>query len=796
MKQDFLFYIRDYSSDTVYTDTQVYPVYKDITKKFAHDSGQKFFRTTLEGTIKLEGDDFDLMKNKSINHDLNFIITRLNKTTNLYESYYNGTLNKVDCEFDYDKKICTLGFDTNDAYEKILDNYENTYDLIKLHCATSKMDLKIRPMLQFYELGSSSITNCCGGSYWQSDVQDSVGADDDGINIMNGTNSDTNDVKYHFNNLYYLPELTIEKNDSTLTDCSGVFAVDSTGTWYAGGSSSIDVYYTMYSKNQKYFIQFQFLGTTGDLFIGIFDKDLIFWDWTKTYANQSSDVKSHLLYYKTWTNVLPSSHPFLEHTSMFDNDITLVNPSNSADTIILTNFLAHHIYGRLIYKTDSDPDNVNSFDLDYYDRFVSNKSENNYNQYRYISSDPKLWQTVAAATLNQSYGCNDFDDYYTPEYLYTEFSTAERLIPLCEDDWGNASMWFNYTQTFETMGESYNYKYTLKDAFYISDVINAFLTRLGCTTITHAATTDYSKFFYGSTDVLGLTKFYLFITQKSNILKGQYDQAASVAKLTFKSFLDMLASCFHVYWAIDNNKFILEHAYYFENGGSYSADIRTTQVDLTTLIHSYNNKKYSYFQNIVKYDSSELYHRYEFSWSDKSSGPFSDIYMNILSKYVDKSLVQNITVSDFCVDVDYMLSSPSSFSEDGFALLLPVKNTDGTFELPIGTLQLYDNNNNVSYKAYIQNYLATWTNLINYYLYDLSGDSVQFTNSDESITLSETIVVKGIKKFMTQEVRFKYDSDPDLINYIKTELGNGQIDSMSINIDTRVVIATLVFTPS
>ena len=48
---------------------------------------------------------------------------------------------------------------------------------------------------------------------------------------------------------------------------------------------------------------------------------------------------------------------------------------------------------------------------------------------------------------------------------------------------------------------------------------------------------------------------------------------------------------------------------------------------------------------------------------------------------------------------------------------------------------------------------------------------------------------------MIQNITFPYEEDPDLYSLITTEYGNGQIESLAIDIDTRQIEAELAYTP-
>ena len=54
-------------------------------------------------------------------------------------------------------------------------------------------------------------------------------------------------------------------------------------------------------------------------------------------------------------------------------------------------------------------------------------------------------------------------------------------------------------------------------------------------------------------------------------------------------------------------------------------------------------------------------------------------------------------------------------------------------------------------------------------------------------------IVQGIKKLKTQTIKFPVLTEPNLTNLIKTELGNGTIQKMSVNLSSRNANTTLKY---
>ena len=282
-----------------------------------------------------------------------------------------------------------------------------------------------------------------------------------------------------------------------------------------------------------------------------------------------------------------------------------------------------------------------------------------------------------------------------------------------------------------------------------------------------------------------MNRFYVHITPKSNILKGDYDQAAQKAEITFEELMNMLRDCFRCYWYIENGKFKVEHISFFMNGGSYSYQTNC-QLDFTKLKDQFNKKLSAYFQSSIEFDKSELNARYEFNWMDDVTDLMGNVTLDIDASYVQKDKTEEINVSQFTSDIDLMLLDPSSFSEDGFALLCPIK-SGSSLQLPIVSVSLQDESMN-TYDAVVQNWYASWNYLINFYLHDLPA----YTGTSNMLGL---LYSSDIKKSMKHTIEFHTEEDVNELQLIKTSIGNGKIDSISINLDTRLAKASLMYKP-
>ena len=399
-------------------------------------------------------------------------------------------------------------------------------------------------------------------------------------------------------------------------------------------------------------------------------------------------------------------------------DIKMVNVNDASDTFTIESPFVYHIYRRLLCDVDTVTDSEgtkNTYTLPLNDFVTDNR---NYKKCIGLTGG-LFFCTSRAVNEPTRYGLNDYGQYFTNQFIPSSTGIA-RPLPISRNSWANASLWYVYNElSYGIFEEKLRKQYTLKDSYSIAAVIKVLLNKID-PTLKHEATAEYSQFLYGSNMPLtGIDRFYIYITQKTNILKGEYDQPAQKAEISLEDLMKMLRDCFRCYWYIENGKFKIEHISFFMKGGSYSYN-NNVQLDFTKLTDQFNKKLFSYFQSEVEYDKSELNQRYEFGWMDDVTDLFGGVTIDVNSSYIQKGKNEEINISQFSSDIDYMLFNPSSFSNDGFALLCPTgqinpvfiastkgyMNINGTVNTSIGTITKYDVTNSKSVLISLSTYLS------------------------------------------------------------------------------------------
>ena len=164
---------------------------------------------------------------------------------------------------------------------------------------------------------------------------------------------------------------------------------------------------------------------------------------------------------------------------------------------------------------------------------------------------------------------------------------------------------------------------------------------------------------------------------------------------------------------------------------------------------------------------------------DDGTDIFNGTACEIDSPFVQTDKVEEVSISNFTSDVDYMMIAPDMCSKDGFALLLA--EYDGDWYLPIvysGTAYHITN---------VQNWWASITYLMpNFLSSDLPAWNYSFNDW--------VYRAKGIQRSKKQQLPIPVgNTQPDMIKLVHTGIGDGQIDKMSINLASRMANTTLKY---
>lgn len=763
------------------------PHYSKLESKYKKETGQVFFRNSLEGSIKIFGTDFDFIKSQSLETKYLLMITNNSGKVLALNSFV-----KTDCKLDDTKHSIELKLSPIDRYSKIMNNYDNTYDLIKLSPAITPLTLTKRLLYQFYIQGANSVSCYANGTYWEQDTNEAV---DDANALKN---------KYYFSENFTKQEIVVEKEQSKRF--AGTYIRDDSYNgyrWVHTSNSNLVFLLEPLSDSQK-----ANYGTSSWAYGTILSAA------SGTHPRNSAGENKNSLYWLKFIDegafgnlyrpdlisksVYCTTYVVDAFTGLFSQsgNYNLKKVSDSSDAFNLKDCIINYtIWGRILADVDTvvEPSSGQTktlYDLPK-DDFVSERV--NYRKCIGLIG-LQVKQTGYTVTHPTKYGRNDYGKYFTNNFVNAMSKTEHMPVPISRSSWANTSVWAIIPDNWSPFEIQFRTQFTLKDAFSLADIIKALLHKID-PLVKFEATAEYSRFFYEGDTSTPIIPFdgsrigYVpFITPKSNVLKGNYDQAAQKAEITFEQLMNMLRDCFRCYWYIDDsNRLRIEHVSYFMKGLSYTSP--DLQFDLTKKYDKFNKKTVLYAQEATSYSKEDLNSRYEFNWMDDSTDTFEDMEIDVKSLYIQSDKTEEVNSEVFSTDIDLMLYAPDKFSEDGFALMMADKNTG---KVPIAAVSgLRDDEYIYTYNVMPQNYLCSWLYLARYYMLDMPAYRIEYTRAPSS----DAYRVTGIKQCMQQDVEFQTDEKIDLNKAIKTSVGTGIIDSLSVNIDTHLISASLVYSP-
>lgn len=715
------------------TKQTVRPNYKDdLTLDYELETNQRFYRAKLSGKINFVRADYDIINDAPFDSEFFLYIEKSDDWGQTYNQYYKAKFMKTDCTFNDDDKLVTVKPETTDQYDDVLAGLEKEYNLIELAPQIEFLTIRKRPLIQIYVPGDSIVSCFLGGTNWE---QDANATTDQNVLVQT----------YHFALCNILKEIQITSNGSPAV-ISGLY----TGRM-ATGASANNFEGKLYPKlNVNYYIYISQQRIDG----------LPFGAVVVEIRKQSDDTAMF-----RYTKVTTSPFDTLEF------DLTAVEGSGATGTMH-ADMKSYNIYARYLCDVEKI-DDLNTYPLPADDIVDNNR---NYRRAIGYAIDVAFISNNFSDTPTE-WGLADNGKYFAPPYsIY-----GQTFYPIARSTWRYASLWFGFYLMDWILEEKARKAYTLRDAFTLSSCINVLLKEFA-PGITHEATPEYSQFLYNTNNPISGQSFKLLISQKSNIINGEYKTPAQKAPITLQQIMTMLRDIYKCYWYIEDGKFKIEQVSWFRNGGSYGYN-PIIDYDLTQLENVRNGKKLAFATSEYSFDKVEMPERYQFEWMDDVTTPFEGLPIEITSKYVTAGKIEEINISNFTSDIDLMLLNPGAISSDGFALFAAVTPSGGgQLELPF-TRQTVDG---VEY--FLQNgYLAFINIQPTYWVYDMPARNFKINNS-------QYYALGGLERKKKQTLNFPAGTtDPNPMQLVKTYIGNGQVDKLSVNLCSRNIKATLKY---
>ena len=718
---------------------QVYPLYGDkASLVYTLEKEQQLYRTSLEGEFKFIKDDFDFILSKPFDSDINITIERSVDFGKTYSEYFQGKFTRTDCTINETDKILKTSITPIDGYENIIGGLDKEFNLIELAPAMQSLYLYKRPAIQIYITGENVLTTFVGGTYFEQEVT----TVDDNAKL----------AEYGFSRQAYIKEATIEGS----SDYSGVYVCKTE----AGPNMTRHEFFKKINDTRyqlEFYIREQFSDVPweGDL------------DGTKYYFKvaQLIDTQTGKVLYK---REYDTSKEFFKPNTRY----SIISSANESDWLYFS-YVAAPVYARLLLDVDTYRDAPTQ------ELMPDDIAPNNINYKRYARLDNNFLISNIAVSAILSDEPTEWGLYQPGKYYNKPYSIyTKQFYPIGRSSWLNTSIWYSPGGLDELIEYGNRKKYALRHAYTLAGCIKVLLAKVA-PELTFEESPLYSRFFYEQNNPISNDTFRLFITPVTNITKGEYDQPAQKAIITLRNIFDMLKACYKCYWFVDRGRLRIEHVSFFRNGLNYLA-LADSGIDVSNIIEPKTQLPWTTSANSYRFDKLNIPEYLQFKWADSVSKPFDGYPIEVHSNYVEKGNVEEVNVQKFSSDVDLMLLNPSSFSGDNFAILSAKLNA-GSYELP------FLNTTVEGYEYNLQNGLLSFVDLQpKYYTKDLPANKVTI-NGQEYIADK-----RDIKRSKLQEIKFPVGlSLLNPMQLIKTKIGEGLADKITINLHSQIAQATL-----
>ena len=701
------------------TRKQAYPIYDDsLSKNYSKESGQAFFRAELDGKLKFTRSDYDFIMSSAFDSIVYVELEISGNRGASWSSYFKGQFMRTDCLINPADRVIEVSLTPNDKYEDIIAGLEKEFNLTELAPEIKKVGMTKRPAIQVYAAGDSVVTSFVGGTYFE---QNSSQISDK--NILENT--------YKFGSCGYVRE----------------FSIKDTGS---GSDEEIVGTYIGFQKDENIVLS----ADLNQVYTKFNNKDI------QLEVTSNASVMQFIVRKVSTGSAIAATVIPMATDPVYDGHSYPIDAKNGTETYNMS-YMQTPLFARVLTNANS-VEGVTLYDLPIED--ILDNSMNYARVYPYVTQAFAI-STYYSATPTE-YGIIQPGMYFTKPTGYS----YETLYPVSRSQWINASIWFRPMNVYPQVDTPNRYEYTLRHAHPLLSCVYKLADAIAGQSIKGVR----SKFFeqpseYNYINPVSSLAFEVLLTQKTNILKGEYDQPAQKAMVTLKQIFNMLKNCFQCYWYLveedDGTYIYIEHISYFQNGLRYPGldSIANISYDLTKLTHPRSYVPWSYGVSEYSFEKENMPSWYQFEWSDDVTLPFKGYPIEVLSNYTKKDNTETVSVNKFVSDIDLMLLNPGAFSEDGLVLLVAQKTNllskTITFTTPFGGLSSIielkkriarETNINVS------GYSSTGDVYYRLIFLDEAGTTLGKSSSSNSVgSLGGNFVISGVVPSETEKIQIK-----------------------------------------
>lgn len=728
---------------------EVHPMISKMEVKHTRPSDEMHYEEQFDSDFVLNGDECRYVTDRNVS--TRFVLRVIETEHRREVSRCN--FRKSDCEIDLNHKEVRVNPKSDNPYELLKGRLDEEVDIKPLRPEMKTLSYKIRPSVQFYMIGSSyALTTSASGT---SQVE---------VRIEGLTDGQLTGCGFIRSNYYFDANVNV----SGSSHISGSYNVSqNVGSTSAnrisldGGGMRLEMYVVQSGSDQ--YIGYRLM--YGNMQLQTYTPDSTLWENRFGVLGYSFTFQ-----------------PFMY--------------AGEEVTARVSSLSCRSIYARVLVANAPDATGRTNLEM------VDNVIDSGVYKFAYglhIAGSNVVLSTSGTTKITEYGRMNSTQYYEKPAGL-------DGYEPVGQDAWfGNQSVWVDSMGIINSILSNTYYRdrtMTLGDWYSFGSVLKVVLSYLD-ERIDFDETTEYSRFLFGLTNpIVGesegmLLQGRLYMLQKSNLLTLDYDVASNNNKVTLRKMLQFLKYALNCYWSfqqyVDDNgktryKFKVEHVYYFMNGGTYTTeDDPRAIIDLTKMRDEMNGRKLSMNTNRWSYDIGSgmgTSTKIQYHWMDRESAAFDgyDLEVPEDSRVLTNDVVEDRTIDWFSSDIDYLLSNSEDCSKEGYLIVWTESNASDV--VPID-----NDRGSVTYR--MQNYRLAISWLMQHILlYNIGSKYVKINNK------SANTRIMGVKSMRRAEVQFMplrgMIVKPDEYK-VRTEVGDGVINSMTTDLTSGLVSAELLY---
>ncbi|MBO4382203.1 MAG: hypothetical protein IKV77_05200 [Alistipes sp.] len=662
---------------------ECHPLYgDDLSATLTRENGEWYRKRAMEGRLTFERGDYDYIMRCAFDGTFTLTILCCTRVGGTWLTYFEGTFSRANMEIDEDNRRAYLNGLSESGEYNVLENSRNEeYDLVKLIPESEKREVRgnVPPalaMIDYRYLTIESSDMFCGAPFVGN------GFVDQKFNDWNLYQIVSQNVSWNLVGMF--GEAVVKMEEGQETPASGRYCGNA---HYHAGISLAATEVDMYNEN-GYRIHYECSLSSANNIVEL----------AELYDADNNHI------------ITVAGEPFANINKMYSPNYFVVTEFGDTEFLKLE-IIFHYIRASLLTANyDAPTMGTNVLDTGKYYKGMQAFA---YSGIRTVITTNTTETPNGHALLPGTGVQGTVPQYFAPP------DESEDWIPLAEQNWTHASMWYTIVPNVENglLDPAKVGAYSWRGCWTLGTCLNYLLRKITTDKVFFEENTSCSEFLYENVNPVtyGEPFAYLF-TQKSNVMTASSGQSAARCIVTLGWFLDFMRNALNCYWWLEPRNggtyaFRVEHVEWFRRGGSYTRQM-DAQFNLTEIKPLRNfmrdgeaAKRLDDKLHKYTYDMIDVTEKYTFGWQgDGGSDDFKGNPMFFRSGWIEKGTSESHEVDNIFADLSWLMlnagtDTASSKNYDGlfvFSGYRPIAATAIENEVPSQILLLATSSQRVS----------------------------------------------------------------------------------------------------